>query len=138
MSSGAAWVTGVRSVGVGTSLKHFALNNAETDRMRSSSDIDPRPMHEVYLRAFSHIVRTAHPWTVMCSYNRINGAYAAENRWLLTELLRETWVSTASWSATGCGARPQAPQSVPVSIWRCRERVPRRTPRSSTPSAPAS
>ncbi|MCX6469032.1 MAG: glycoside hydrolase family 3 C-terminal domain-containing protein [Corynebacteriales bacterium] len=100
---GAAWVTGVQSVGVGTSLKHFALNNAETDRMRSSSDIDPRPMHEVYLRAFSHIVRTAHPWTVMCSYNRINGAYAAENRWLLTELLRVTWgfdgVVVSDWGA---------------------------------------
>ncbi|KQR96506.1 beta-glucosidase [Williamsia sp. Leaf354] len=88
---GAAWVTGVQSVGVGTSLKHFALNNAETDRMRSSSDIDPRPMHEIYLRAFAHVVRTARPWTVMCSYNRINGVYAAENPWLLTELLRETW-----------------------------------------------
>ena len=100
---GAAWVTGVQSVGVGTSLKHFALNNAETDRMRSSSDIDPRPMHEVYLRAFSHIVRTAHPWTVMCSYNRINGVHAAENRWLLTELLRETWgfdgVVVSDWGA---------------------------------------
>ncbi|WP_328859016.1 glycoside hydrolase family 3 C-terminal domain-containing protein [Williamsia herbipolensis] len=88
---GAAWVAGVQSVGVGTSLKHFALNNAETDRMRSSSDIDPRPMHEIYLRAFAHIVRTARPWTVMCSYNRINGVYAAENHWLLTELLRGTW-----------------------------------------------
>ncbi|MGU3291687.1 glycoside hydrolase family 3 C-terminal domain-containing protein [Williamsia sp. M5A3_1d] len=88
---GAAWVTGVQSVGVGTSLKHFALNNAETDRMRSSSDVDPRPMHEIYLRAFAHIVVTARPWTVMCSYNRINGVYAAENHWLLTELLRETW-----------------------------------------------
>ncbi|GGF12592.1 glycoside hydrolase family 3 C-terminal domain-containing protein [Williamsia phyllosphaerae] len=88
---GAAWVRGVQSVGVGTSLKHFALNNAETDRMRSSSDVAPRPMHEIYLHAFAHIVRTARPWTVMCSYNRINGVYAAENHWLLTELLRETW-----------------------------------------------
>ncbi|GAA2062647.1 glycoside hydrolase family 3 C-terminal domain-containing protein [Williamsia deligens] len=88
---GAAWVTGVQSVGVGTSLKHFALNNAETDRMRSSSDVDARPMREIYLRAFDHVVRVARPWTVMCSYNRINGVHAAENRWLLTELLRDEW-----------------------------------------------
>lgn len=88
---GAAWVTGVQSQGVGASLKHFALNNAETDRMRSSSDVDPRPMREIYLRAFEHIVRAARPWTVMCSYNRINGVYAAENRWLLTDVLRGEW-----------------------------------------------
>ncbi|WP_299570252.1 glycoside hydrolase family 3 C-terminal domain-containing protein [uncultured Williamsia sp.] len=88
---GAAWVTGVQSVGVGTSLKHFALNQAETDRMRSSSDVDERPMREIYLRAFERIVRTARPWTVMCSYNRINGVYAAENHWLLTDLLRGEW-----------------------------------------------
>ncbi|WP_238421826.1 glycoside hydrolase family 3 C-terminal domain-containing protein [Gordonia sp. 'Campus'] len=88
---GAAWVRGVQSTGVGTSLKHFALNNAEHDRMRSSSDVDARPMREIYLRAFSHIVRSADPWTVMCSYNRINGTYASENHWLLTELLRDEW-----------------------------------------------
>ncbi|MGW0247569.1 glycoside hydrolase family 3 C-terminal domain-containing protein [Nocardia goodfellowii] len=88
---GAAWVQGLQSTGVGASLKHFAANNTEHDRMRSSSDIDPRPLREIYLRAFAHIVRTAEPWTVMCSYNRINGVPAAENRWLLTELLREEW-----------------------------------------------
>ncbi|MBE7162382.1 MAG: glycoside hydrolase family 3 C-terminal domain-containing protein [Williamsia herbipolensis] len=88
---GAAWVTGVQGAGVAASLKHFALNQAETDRMRSSSDVDPRTMREIYLRAFEHIVRTARPWTVMCSYNRINGVYAAENRWLLTDVLRGEW-----------------------------------------------
>lgn len=88
---GAAWVQGVQSQGVGASLKHFAVNNAEHDRMRSSSDVDARPLREIYLRAFAHIVRTARPWTVMCSYNRINGVYAAQNRWLLTELLRGEW-----------------------------------------------
>ncbi|MFC8529716.1 glycoside hydrolase family 3 C-terminal domain-containing protein [Nocardia sp. NPDC057227] len=88
---GAAWVDGVQSAGVGASLKHFAANNAEHDRMRASSDIDPRPLREIYLRAFSHIVRTARPWTVMCSYNRINGVPAAHNRWLLTDLLRGEW-----------------------------------------------
>lgn len=88
---GAAWVTGLQSTGVGASLKHFAANNAEHDRMRSSSDIDPRPLREIYLRAFAQIVRTARPWTVMCSYNRINGVHAAQNRWLLTDLLRGEW-----------------------------------------------
>ncbi|UGT62199.1 glycoside hydrolase family 3 C-terminal domain-containing protein [Nocardia asteroides] len=88
---GAAWVDGVQSAGVGASLKHFAANNAEHDRMRASSDIDPRPLREIYLRAFSHIVRTARPWTVMCSYNRINGVPASHNRWLLTDLLRGEW-----------------------------------------------
>ncbi|MGK8523930.1 glycoside hydrolase family 3 C-terminal domain-containing protein [Nocardia asteroides] len=88
---GAAWVTGLQSTGVGASLKHFAANNAEHDRMRASSDIDPRPLREIYLRAFAHIVRTARPWTVMCSYNRINGVHAAQNRWLLTEVLRGEW-----------------------------------------------
>lgn len=88
---GAAWVAGVQSTGVGASLKHFAANNAEHDRMRASSDIDSRPLREIYLRAFSHIVRTAPPWTVMCSYNRINGVPAAHNRWLLTDLLRGEW-----------------------------------------------
>ena len=88
---GAAWVTGVQQAGVAASLKHFALNQAETDRMRSSSDVDARTMREIYLRAFEHIVRTARPWTVMCSYNRINGVYAAENRWLLTDVLRGEW-----------------------------------------------
>lgn len=100
---GAAWVTGLQSTGVGASLKHFAANNAEYDRMRASSDIDPRPLREIYLRAFAHIVRTARPWTVMCSYNRINGVYAAQNQWLLTEVLRAEWgfdgVVVSDWGA---------------------------------------
>ncbi|UCZ88964.1 glycoside hydrolase family 3 C-terminal domain-containing protein [Gordonia sp. WA4-43] len=109
---GAAWVSGVQSIGVGTSLKHFALNNAEDDRMRSSSDVDPRPMREIYLRAFAHIIRTANPWTVMCSYNRINGTYAAENRWLLTDLLRGEWgydgVVVSDWGAVADRVRAVA------------------------------
>ena len=88
---GAAWVRGVQGQGVGASLKHFAANNAEDDRMRTSSDVDERTLREVYLRAFEHIVRTTRPATVMCSYNRINGVYAAENRWLLTDVLRGEW-----------------------------------------------
>lgn len=88
---GAGLVRGIQSQGVGASLKHFAANNQETDRLRSSSDVDPRPLREIYLRAFQHIVTQAQPWTVMCSYNRLNGVYTSEDPWLLTAVLRDEW-----------------------------------------------
>ncbi|HYO02182.1 MAG TPA: glycoside hydrolase family 3 C-terminal domain-containing protein [Mycobacterium sp.] len=88
---GAAMVRGLQSTGVGASLKHFAANNQEHDRMRVSADVDPRPLREIYLRAFQRVVEDSHPWTVMCSYNRINGVYASEDPWLLTTVLREEW-----------------------------------------------
>ncbi|MQY02558.1 glycoside hydrolase family 3 C-terminal domain-containing protein [Actinomadura macrotermitis] len=88
---GAAVVTGIQSLGIGACVKHFAANNQETDRMRISADVDERTLREIYLAAFEHIVRTADPAMVMCSYNKINGVHASQNRWLLTEVLREEW-----------------------------------------------
>jgi beta-glucosidase len=88
---GAALVRGIQSQGVAASVKHFAVNNQETDRMRVSAEVDPRALHEIYLAAFERIVTEADPWTVMCSYNRINGVYASENSWLLIDLLRSDW-----------------------------------------------
>ncbi len=88
---GAAWVRGVQRKMVGASLKHFACNNQETERDRGSSEVDERTLREIYLAAFETIVRQAQPWTVMCSYNRINGVYASQNHFLLTQILRNEW-----------------------------------------------
>jgi beta-glucosidase len=85
------WVRGLQSRGVGASLKHFAVNSQETDRMRISADLDERTLREMYLRAFHKVVTRAQPWTVMCAYNKINGVYASEHHWLLTEVLRGEW-----------------------------------------------
>lgn len=88
---GAAWTAAVQAAGLGTSPKHFAANNQEADRMRVDAVVDQRTLHEIYLRAFEIVVRTAKPWTIMAAYNKINGLHAAENPWLLGEVLRGTW-----------------------------------------------
>ncbi len=87
----AAYIEGVQSKNIGTSLKHFAANSQEHRRMSSSSEVDERTLREIYLPAFETSVKKAQPWTVMCSYNRLNGTYASENHRLLTEILRDEW-----------------------------------------------
>ena len=87
----ASFISGVQSKNVGTSIKHFAANNQEHRRMSSSSNVDERTLREIYFPAFETSVKKAQPWTVMCSYNRLNGVYASEDPWLLTEVLRDEW-----------------------------------------------
>lgn len=87
----AAFINGVQSQHVGTSIKHFAANNQEFNRMSNSSEADERTLWEIYFPAFETAVKKSQPYTVMCSYNRINGTYASENPWLLTDVLRDEW-----------------------------------------------
>ena len=84
----AAFINGVQSKGIGTSLKHYAANNQETRRMTVNTVVDERTLREIYLRPFEIAVKKAQPWTMMCAYERLNGYYCAENKWLLTDVLR--------------------------------------------------
>ena len=98
----AAYIGGVQSKGVGTSLKHFAANNREYDRFFQSSEMDERTLRETYCRAFE-IALNVKPWTVMCSYNPVNGVYASENKHLLNDILRKEFgfdgVVVSDWGA---------------------------------------
>ena len=88
---GTAWVQGVQSQGVGVSAKHFAVNSQETERTRVDERVSQRALRELYLRGFEMMVRNSNPWTIMSSYNKINGVYAQGNKGLLTDILRNDW-----------------------------------------------
>ncbi len=89
-----AWIQGVQSQGIGTSIKHFAANNQENHRLVVDTIVDERTLREIYLPGFEIAVKGAQPWTVMCSYNLLNGTYLAENKLLLTDILKQEWGHT--------------------------------------------
>ncbi len=87
----AGFINGIQSKGVGVSLKHFAANNQEFQRFSISAEVDERTLREIYLPAFEKAVKQAQPWTVMCSYNKVNGTFASEHHELLTDILKNEW-----------------------------------------------
>ncbi|MCH4170193.1 MAG: glycoside hydrolase family 3 C-terminal domain-containing protein [Lactobacillus sp.] len=88
---GAAWIKGLQGQGVAACLKHFACNNQENDRLLSDSLVDPIALHELYLEAFRIAIKASQPESIMCAYNKINGTYASDNYYLLTQILRRQW-----------------------------------------------
>ncbi|NLE98301.1 MAG: beta-glucosidase, partial [Propionibacterium sp.] len=99
----AAMIRGIQRQGVAACLKHFAANNQETDRLRISAEIDERTLREIYLASFELAIADSDPWVMMSSYNLINGRYAGESEWLLTDILRDEWgwdgVVVSDWGA---------------------------------------
>lgn len=100
----AAEIQGVQGQGVGVSMKHFALNNSENYRFMGDSIADLRAVNEIYLRVFEIAVKEAHPVSIMCAYNKVNGEYCSRNKWLLTDMLRTQWgfdgLVMTDWGAT--------------------------------------
>ena len=100
---GCAYVNGVQSKGIGASLKHYACNNQEFERMSINVEVDQRTLREIYLASFERVVRKAKPWTVMCAYNKVNGLYASEHPQLLHDILKQEWgfegVLVSDWGA---------------------------------------
>jgi len=91
---GSALVGGIQSKGIGTSLKHYVANNQESRRMTINTLVDERALREIYLAGFEAIVKKEQPWTLMCSYNKINDTYASDNKYILTDILKEEWGHT--------------------------------------------
>lgn len=96
-------IIGMQSQGIGTSIKHFCANNQESRRMTVDTIVDERTLREIYLASFEEAIREARPWTVMCSYNKVNGTYLSDNQRLLTDILRDEWqysgIVVSDWGA---------------------------------------
>jgi len=100
---GAAYINGIQSNNVAACVKHYAANNQETRRMNVDAVIDERTLNELYLRSFEILIELSNPWTLMCSYNSVNGSFASESKFLLTDVLRDRWnydgVVVSDWTA---------------------------------------
>jgi len=127
---GAAFVRGVQSKGVGCCVKHYAANSNEDYRFVGDSVVDERALREIYLRAFEQVIREAQPYAVMCSYNRVNGIFASQNKQLLTDILRDEWgyggLVMTDWGAT-CdrveGVKAGCDLDMPGGVWHNRASI---------------